>query len=184
MVELIIFFPSLFLVTLFRRIKPRSPRTISPVGEALQTIRVKKSKTGNKSRLTQPKQNKFLFPWWCLIVAYFLSFLMVATSVVFILIKSVEFGDSDTRKWLGAVLTSFCASVIFTQPLKVLSLAVLFMCFCRKKSQVEAFIEHEDPVEDFTVSTTDAHRKFPVKIFIVYVSNCFVFLLLAELCFS
>jgi hypothetical protein len=109
---------------------------------------------------------------------------MVATSVAFILIKSVGYGDSDTRKWLGSVLTSFCASVLFTQPLKVLSLAVLFMCFCRKKSQVEAFIEHEDPIEDFTVSTTDAHRKFPVKLFFVYLSNCFVFLLLAELCFS
>jgi hypothetical protein len=109
------------------------------------------------------EQKKFLLPWWCIIVAYVLSFLMVATSIAFILIRSAQYGDVKVRRWLGSILTSFCASVLLTQPLKVLSLALLFMCLCRKKSQADAFIEHEDPIEDFTISTTDAHRKFPVK---------------------
>lgn len=129
-------------------------------------MRAKDTKTGNKPQLTKSKENKFLFPWWCLILAYILSFLMVATSVFFILIKSVQYGDVKTRLWLGSILSSFCASVLLTQPLKVLSLALLFMFLCRKKSQGEAFIEQEDPIEDFTVSTMDPHKKFPVKNFL------------------
>ncbi|UJR25593.1 hypothetical protein I4U23_006937 [Adineta vaga] len=160
MVELIIFFPSLFLVTLFRRTKPSHPRAISPVGEALQTIRMKKSQTTNQTRI---KGKKFLFPWWFIFIAYFLSFLMVATSVTFILFTSVRIGNEKVQQWLGSILASFCASVLLTQPLKVLSLALLFMCLCQKKEQVEAFIEQEDPLEDFTVSTTDPHRKFPPR---------------------
>ena len=160
---MIIFFPSLFLVTLFRRSKPRTPRTISPVAEAIENIRQKNSDTKAKSHPMEPKEKKFLLPWWCLIIAYILSFLMVAVSVAFILIRAVQYGDLKTRQWLGSILTSFFASVLLTQPLKVLALAIFFMCVCRKKSQGDAFIEQEDPIEDFTVSREDPHRKFPVK---------------------
>jgi polycystin 1L2 len=88
---------------------------------------------------------------------------MVITSITFILIRSVQYGDAKTRQWLGSILTSFCASVFLTQPLKVLSLALIFMCLCRKKTQADAFIEQEDPIEDFTISRKDPHRRFPVK---------------------
>ncbi|CAF3678781.1 unnamed protein product [Rotaria sordida] len=162
-VEFITFCPSLILVALFRRSKPRHPRTISPVGEAIQNIRANKLETKTQSHSIESRDKKLFFPWWCLILAYILSLLMVITSVFFIIVRSVEYGDSKTRRWLGSILASFCASVFLTQPLKVLALALMFMCLCRKKSQVEAFIEKEDPVEEFTISTEDAHRKFPSK---------------------
>lgn len=156
---MIVFFPGLLLVTLFRRSKDRRPRTVSPVSEAIQNIRTKNSQTKN----SLSKENKFLFPWWCLIVAYILSVLIVITSIGFILIFGVSYGDVTVRQWLGSILTSFFASVLLIQPLKVFVLALLFMCLCRKKSQTEAFIEKEDPIEDFTLSTKDSHKKFPVK---------------------
>jgi len=159
--EIIIFFPSLFLIALFRRSKARRPRTVSPVGEAIQNIRSMKIQSTNKIS----EKKKFLLPWWCLIIAYVLSFLIILTSIFFILIKCFQFGEAKTQQWLGTIPTSFFASVLFAQPLKVLSLALLFMCLCRKKSHSDAFIEHEDPIEDFTVSAADVDRKFPVKIF-------------------
>ncbi|CAF3361707.1 unnamed protein product [Rotaria sp. Silwood1] len=162
-IEFITFIPSLLLVALFRRSKPRRPRKISPVGEAIQNIGAHKPAKKTKLLSIESKEKKIFFPWWCLILAYVLSFLMVSTSVFFIIVRSVQYGDSKTRRWLGSILASFCASVLLTQPLKVLALALLFMCLCRKKSQAEAFIEQEDPVEDFTISTEDAHRKFPSK---------------------
>lgn len=157
--ELIVFFPSLFLVALFRRSKARQLRKVSPVGEAIQTIRAE----NYSPNVNSSKSNKFLFPWWCTILAYILSFLVVATSITFILFRSAQYGDVRTRQWLGSILTSFFASILLTQPLKVLSLAILFMCLCRKKSQGDAFIEQEDPIEDFTVSKEDAHRKTLVR---------------------
>jgi len=159
--ELVIFLPSLILVALFRRSKARQPRKISPVGEAIQAVRAQQS----ESKVDSSKSERFLLPWWCLILAYVLSFLIVATAIAFIIVRCAQYGDDEIQKWLGSILINFCTSVLFTQPLKVLSLAVLFMCVCRKKSQVqvEAFIEEEDPIKDFTVSREDPHKKYPVE---------------------
>lgn len=75
----------------------------------------------------------------------------------------MQYGNVRVGQWLGSIVTGFFASIFLTQPLKVISLALLFMCFCRKQNNVEAFIEEEDPIADFTVSAEDARRKFPVR---------------------
>lgn len=144
---------------MFRRSKPRRPRTVSPVAEAIENIRSKKYPTAKKPK----KEKRFLLPWWCLIIAYVLSFLIVSTAVYFSLTTAGRLGDAGTRIWLGTMLTSFFASILLSQPLKVLLLTLLFMCLCRKKSQNDSFIEEEDPIEDFTVSRQDPHQRFPVR---------------------
>ena len=106
---------------------------------------------------------KFFFPWWCIIVAYVLSFIIAVVCLGFTAIRGFQYGDDKVRRWLGSILVGLFSSILLTQPLKVLSLALLFSFFCRRKSQGETFIEEEDPIEDFTVSTIDAHRKFPVR---------------------
>lgn len=161
MSELIIFFPSLILVALFRRSKEHHTQIISPVGQAIQNIQTKNFQ--EKYHLI--KKKRFLFPWWCRILAYILSVLIVGTSITFILLRGAQYGDVVVRQWLGSILISFCASVLLTQPMKVFSLAILFLCLCRKKAQAEAFLDEEDPIEDFTISRKDPHRKFPVNFF-------------------
>lgn len=162
---MIVFFPSLILVTLFRRSKPRHPRTVSPVAEAIS--RVKQEKTSAQPVPSQPKScsERFYFPWWCLIVAYVLSFIVAGVCLAFVVIYGISYGDDKVRRWLGSIVIGFFSSIFFTQPLKVLALVILFYLCCRRKSQAEVFIEEEDPIEDFTVSTTDAHKKFPVNSF-------------------
>ncbi|CAF2746440.1 unnamed protein product [Rotaria sp. Silwood2] len=137
-IEFMTFVPSLLLVALFRQSKPRRPRTISPVDEAIQNIRANKSETNTKSHSIESKEKNSFFPY-------------------------IQYDDSKIHRWLGLILASFYAAVLLTQPFKVLALALLFICFCRKKSQVEAFIEQEDPVEEFTVSIEDSDRKFLSK---------------------
>ena len=165
MSEVIVFFPSLILVTLFRRSKPRHPRTLSPVAEAIG--RVKRSKSSAQPAPSQPKScnERFYFPWWCLIVAYLLSFIVAGVSLAFVVIFGISYGDEKVRRWLGSIAIGFFSSIFFTQPLKVLSLLILFYMCCRRKSRAEVFIDEEDPIEDFTVATTDAHKKFPVNSF-------------------
>ena len=161
-VELVTFLPSLLLIALFRRSKSRRPRQISPVGEAIQNIRTEKPEIKTKPYSVEPKGTKTLLPWWCSIIAYILSTLIVITSIFFIIVRSIQYGDLKTRQWLGSIIASFVASIFVIQPFKVLSLTLLFMCLGRKKFKTEAFIEQEDPVEDFTVSAADTHQKFPV----------------------
>ena len=59
------------------------------------------------------------FPWWCLIIAYILSYLAIGVSILFIIARGIEFGDEKTQKWLTSILTGFFSSIIITEPIKV-----------------------------------------------------------------
>jgi hypothetical protein len=120
-VELISFFPSLLLVQLFRRIRERnsSRQKISPMYEVL--MKTKGNIVLNVSENKQ-RQLKLTFPWWCIFPAYILSILLVGTSILFIIVRSIELGDVKTQKWLTSVVTGFFSSICLTQPLKVCSL--------------------------------------------------------------
>ena len=61
----------------------------------------------------------FMFPWWCVFIAYGLSVILAAVSLFFIIIRGIEFGDTKIQKWLTTLLSSFVSSVILVQPVKV-----------------------------------------------------------------
>lgn len=63
-----------------------------------------------------------MFPWWCLFIAYGLSFIIAGVSIFFIIVRGIEFGDLKTQKWLTSILTGFFASILFIQPFKVNSI--------------------------------------------------------------
>ena len=105
-VEIFALVPSLFLVQLFRRLRPRKSF-------------VKK---------------KFTFPWWFVFIGYGLSLILASLSIFFIIARGIEFGDVKSQQWLTSILTGFFSSILLTQPIKILSLAVFFACFCRKSN--------------------------------------------------
>ncbi|CAF4339360.1 unnamed protein product, partial [Adineta steineri] len=79
-------------------------------------------------------KKEFSFPWWCIFIAYGLCIILVGLSIIFIIARGIEFGDDKTQKWLISILSGFFSSIIFTQPLKIISLAIFFACFCQKNS--------------------------------------------------
>ncbi|CAF4446123.1 unnamed protein product, partial [Adineta steineri] len=79
-------------------------------------------------------KKKFSFPWWCIFIAYGLSIILVGLSIIFIIARGIEFGDEKTQKWLISILSGFFSSIIFTQPLKIIGLAIFFAFFCQKSS--------------------------------------------------
>ncbi len=66
----------------------------------------------------KPKK-EFLFPWWCLFIAYGLCLILVGVSILFIIARGIEFGDLKSQQWLTSILTGFFSSIFLTQPLKV-----------------------------------------------------------------
>jgi hypothetical protein len=70
---------------------------------------------------TKKKKKSLTLPWWCIFIAYGLSFLVVCVSGLFIFARGVEFGDEKTRKWLTSSITGFFSSILITQPVKVRS---------------------------------------------------------------
>jgi hypothetical protein len=61
-----------------------------------------------------------MFPWWCLFIAYGISFIVVVTSTFFIIVRGIQFGDLKTRKWLTSLISGFFSSILLLQPLKVI----------------------------------------------------------------
>ena len=118
LVELLSLIPSLLLLQLFRRIKPR----ISDQ-ERLAAVYAAIRQTG-EPLVPDPRPNKkkrceLSFPWWCIFVAYALSLLMVGVSILFIIARGIEFGDVKTQKWLVSLIIGLFSSIFLTQPLKV-----------------------------------------------------------------
>jgi polycystin 1L2 len=132
MTSLIVFIPSLLLVHLFRRIKRKNTRLTK-----LKKILKDSEKTSILTNVESPQKQKktifsLKFPWWFKIVAYLLSFTFTSVSLVFVIIKGIEFGDAQVTKWLTSLIISFLSSILFTQPLKVALMTCLFVLVCRK----------------------------------------------------
>ena len=116
--ELLSLLPSLLLVQLFRRTRQRysDQEKLSAFYETLRKI--KRCPTSTVHSKTQ-KRLKFTFPWWCIFLAYSLSFIMAGVALFFIIARGIEFGDLKTQAWLTSLIIGFCSSLCLTQPLKV-----------------------------------------------------------------
>lgn len=126
MVELFSLIPSLLIVQFFRRIRPRQQNSAS-------------RQASTKAPLS--------FPWWCLFVAYILSFVIIILSIFFIIVRGIEFGDLKTQQWLTSIVTGFVSSILVTQPIKIVCLAIFFACFCRNSGDAEEENEYIDDEE-------------------------------------
>jgi hypothetical protein len=82
-----------------------------------QSESVHRSERDNNNR--KKKRSKITLPWWCIFVAYGLSFIVFGVSAFFIFARGVEFGDNKTRQWLISSIAGFFSSILFTQPVKV-----------------------------------------------------------------
>jgi hypothetical protein len=115
---------------------------------------------------TKKKRSQLTFPWWCLFIAYGLSLILVGLSMVFIIARGIEFGDLKTQKWLTSIITGFFSSIFLTQPIKIVCLAIFFICFCRNSNdekEENGYINEDD--DQFEIDQDDLQT----------IEVCFVF---------
>ncbi|CAF1279323.1 unnamed protein product, partial [Adineta ricciae] len=132
-VEMFALIPSLLLVQLFRRVRPRRQQQ-SPLRQALSKVKLNVQNDPNRQKNSKKKKNTLMFPWWCILIAYGLCLVLVGVSILFIIARGIEFGDAKTQKWLVSVVSGIFSSVLLTQPLKIIALAIFFACFFRKST--------------------------------------------------
>ena len=106
LVDLFSLVPSLFLVQFFRRIQARGH-------PAQNSVSAKTRQTKGK------KRSKLRFPWWCIYIAYSLSLIIVLVSLLLIIARGIELGETKIQQWFISLVISFFSSVLLTQPLKV-----------------------------------------------------------------
>ena len=124
--NLIVFPPTLLLVQMFRRTKPRQTR-INKLKTLLSTTQNKadlESASEEEQTTTREEEKKkrsfqLKFPWWFKIIAYTVSFVFATVSIFFVIIKGIEFGNEKVTKWLTSLIISFLSSVLLTQPIQV-----------------------------------------------------------------
>jgi hypothetical protein len=115
-VEILSFLPSILLVQFFRHIQSRrAHRQESPLRQAISQMKQQPMEPVKK------KRSGWVFPWWCLFIAYGLSAILTVVSIFFIIVRGIEFGDLKCQKWLTSLLSSFFSSILVIQPLKVSS---------------------------------------------------------------
>jgi hypothetical protein len=109
------------LVTFFRRIRQnRSSHQISSTIRTFSQLRGDETSSTTTSALVpKKKRSPILFPWWCLFIAYGLSYILIVICLVLIIARGIEFGDTKVRKWLTSMITGFFSSVLLSQPIKV-----------------------------------------------------------------
>ncbi|XP_068242609.1 polycystin-1-like protein 2 [Palaemon carinicauda] len=165
MSNLIVFVPSMVIVMLFRKARPRKLRK-SRVQEAVERTRetaqskkpsvegkdVENQGNGNVTSetkiLTQKKKKKsFTLPWWFSIIAWILVWLCLAVSCFFLLMYGIQFGNTKATKWVTSLIISFFSSILFVQPLKIFAMAIFASLVC-KSGEIDvddADEDEEDP---------------------------------------
>ncbi|CAF1000565.1 unnamed protein product [Adineta steineri] len=155
MVELFTLIPSLLIVQFFRRIPPR--QQVSRLREALYKMKPSRKTSSEDIPAIKKKKSSITFPWWCLFIAYGLSMIIIIISIFFIIVRGIEFGDVKTQQWLTSVLTGFFSSVIFTQPIKIICLAIFFICFCRNSKDEKETSEYINEDDEFNISNDEEY---------------------------
>lgn len=117
--------------------------------DEFEPVESKKSRFGlfSKKETKHPKK-KFLFPYWCIYVAYFLCFISVGASSVFTLLYGFQFGREKSGKWLSAMVISLFQSVVVIQPVKVLMLATFFALIIKDPNKEEEEMDIDTTPED------------------------------------
>ncbi|UJR21041.1 hypothetical protein I4U23_024141 [Adineta vaga] len=132
-IEFFALIPSLLLIQLFRRLRSRQ-KSISPLHQALYKIEPNIQIANNDKKDKNMSRSSLTFPWWWIFITYGLCIMLLAVSILFIIARGIEFGDLKTQKWLTSILSGFFSSILLSQPLKIICVAIFLACFCRNSN--------------------------------------------------
>lgn len=123
--------------------RPQTARSVDLVEVSSQSAQLVEAKTAAAAA----KKAKFSLPWWCVIVGWALLWATVGVCTAFVIFYGIQFQDEKCRKWITSMLVSFVASVFFTQPIKVILLALLFAVIFKKPENDDEDDEDEESLE-------------------------------------
>ncbi|XP_070581325.1 polycystin-1-like protein 2 [Ptychodera flava] len=137
MTNLVVFPINFIIVEIFRRSRPgtislskwinrRKTRPESAKFDILFNDTEEKQQTSKKTK------KKKTLPHWCLYLGWFICILTVVTSAFFVILYSMEWGADKSEQWLVSIILSFSLSVLVTQPVQVIMIAIFFSCFMKK----------------------------------------------------
>ncbi|KAG1657693.1 Polycystic kidney disease protein 1-like 2 [Nymphon striatum] len=150
MANLIVFLPSLIIITLFRKSRPKVLRE-SRITVALEKQREQMDDDEDENYATESEdgdsddddddskvvktnevsKKKITFPHWCVYIAWFLTVACIGISMFFLWAYGITFGNEKTTKWFTSLIISILASIFLTQPVKVMLVAFVLSLVCK-----------------------------------------------------
>ena len=106
----------------------------------------------------------FLFPYYFLCIAWFLSFLTVASSATLTFFFSLQWGKDISNEWLSSVLVSFTEDLFVLQPIKIvlmMSITAYFFGFKSESKKVDLSIHSEHA--SYANTTGDASQSMKMQ---------------------
>ena len=106
----------------------------------------------------------FLLPHYFLYIAWFLSFLTVASSATFTLFFSLQWGKDISNEWLSSMLVSFTEDLFVLQPIKIVLIMLItayFFGFKSESEKVDLSIQSEHP--SYVNATGDASQSMKMQ---------------------
>ncbi|XP_072168355.1 uncharacterized protein [Diadema setosum] len=116
--------------------------------------------SGDSTVLIQPdtpkRRKKFSFPWWCIIIAWLLVILSTAAATTVVIFYGIQFGELTVREWLASLFTTFIVGIFFTQPIKILLIAVFVACII-KSPNADDDSDIEEDEEEFDLNPDEEY---------------------------
>ncbi|XP_044184688.1 polycystic kidney disease protein 1-like 2 [Acropora millepora] len=106
----------------------------------------------------------FLFPHYFLYIAWYLSFLTVASSATFTFFFSLQWGKDLSNEWLSSVLVSFTEDLFVLQPIKIvliMSITAYFFGFKSESKKIDLSIQSEHA--SYINTTGDASQSMKMQ---------------------
>ena len=138
---LLVVYPLVLLLTMiFKRARPKNLKRCRAL-DAIESQRMDQfvddgedeDSAENKSAIeiemdkeprTKDKPHAKCLPWWTRILAWILSLLAILVSIFFVWAYGITWGNIKTTKWFSSFFSSFVLSIIVTQWIKIIIMAV------------------------------------------------------------
>ena len=97
-------------------------------------------------------KKKYPLPHMCLYVAWVLGILSIIVPAFFVILYSLEWGETKSLEWLSSLVLSFVQSVVVIQPMKIVVVAallsLLFKTFDEPDNDRENKVTNSKPLAD------------------------------------
>ena len=146
--SIIVILPSLLIIEIFRRLKPKSKKETSNRNNNEKKECLNEIELQNNITKKGKKREPFMFPNQFKYLAYTVVFLSSFGSALFTFFYSMMWGPIQSNEWLASMMTGFFQSVLVIQPVKAVIMAVLLAAILQKP--VEQEHDEEEQVESKT----------------------------------
>ena len=122
------------------------------------------------TKLPSKRHSRRILATLCLIIVYFICFVVVALSGIFTTFYSMFWGKDISNQWLASLLVSFVQDIFVMQPIKIILLAVFLSLLVnkhvikrkgRRQSRVSPVSSHTYMKEDNCASKRDPGKCVP-----------------------